>query len=622
MKKGPQVPSVTNTNHLQPKISSSVYNQVSDFRKARMQREYERGLISDGSSHQESNGSSASFVTSSVSPGVINKEAQQSPLTGGSGADWRGGHGSGLKQLPEVYSPLWLNSNLNLPRDRATMNAWCRSFFALQPFVQNAINLHSTYPISKLNIKCQNKKIENFFGDMNEEIELENVSSQIAQEYWLLGEAFPYAELDQNNAKWSKIILQNPDYIVVKRSAVASEPLIMMRPDENLKKIIFSNKPSDVQQRQQLNPTIIEHIRRGENIPLDNFCVTHLARKLSAYEVRGTSLLVSCFRQLMLFDMLRENKFVQASELINPLTLVKIGSADYKPTPEDLEIWRHTFEAASADKNFKIFTHEGVTVERIGANSGILDINPDVQQLLKEIFMGLMVPEVIMTGGGDITYNNGGVSLDVLKQRYNQFRNMMAAFLKKKIFAPISKLNDFYEYENGEKKLIIPEVDWNQMSLFDTADYINMLMTLSGEQDRRISKNTLYRSLGLEWEEEQRKIKKEDIREAIRKKELMSLDRMQMNDLRALGEDDDIPEITEAALTEDSPYADGSGGALPGTSGGGAGPSSGGGLDLGLGGLGGGGLGAGPLTSTPPPPPPPPTGASAGGTSTPPPLPT
>lgn len=980
-----------NKNHLKEKpiISSAAYQQVSDHRKEMLQKEYGKGLWRSGSSiHNENQLTPASYLATS-SERIKNAQVVSSSSSSQSGS-W-GGVASTLRQMPDIYSPLWLNSNLNLPRDRATANAWSRSFFALQSFVQNAIMLHSTYPISKLNIKCPNKKIENFFGEMNEEIELDNVCTNIAQEYWLLGEAFPQGDLDENNAKWRRIVLQNPDYIVVKKTSVHSEPLIMLRPDAELRRLVFSNKTSDIQQRKQINQTIIDHIRRGENIPLDNFYITHLARKLSPYETRGTGLLVSCFRQLMLFDNLRECfdektevltdqgfkkfnevikitsydsdhpgelestpidgikiacfnkeneqieyhnptdsivknyngemihftgekvdvmvtpghnmlvkerfqkdykpiwsdwklqtsgsilekkkwykfrahakwegksiefvdvlgkqipikdwlkfigyvisegcvytdytkdpggdckknrydnlvsvsqitkskciddisnnfnyianilnknsnnsivkpdlirnhkekwvakihgkdiveyiknemglllhedcnsynkriprwmlelnpellnvllsalvngdgsvrlskyetksagtqyttvskqladdvyelafkcgyipnmcvckrsedgrpeyyvlwsnteygrepniligkkengngggataiqkyyngkvwcltvptglfitrrnnlitiqgncKFVQATDLVNPVTIVKIGGTDYKATPEDLDAWRNAWAQSMADKNFKIFTHEQVTVERIGANAAIMDTSNDITQLLKEIFMGLMVPEVIMSGGGDITYNNGGISLDVLRQRYMQFRNMMTIFLRKKIFAPISKLNDFYEYKDGEKKLIIPEVEWNRLTMFDTMDYINILLQLSTGEDKRVSRDTLYNSLGLESEDEERKIRREDVKEAIRHKEKENLAKMSLNELRALTDDDEIPEIVDSINPADSPYESG---AAPSEGGGPGGGGEPGGLlgaipDLG-GGMGGGGM--------------------------------
>ena len=527
-----------------PQISALMAQSVSEYRKEALGQEVEKGLYRDGSisgSAQISN-TKAGNVTASVG---FKKNAQA--VAGSSGASFRGGVGDTIKQTPEVYSPLWLNSNLNLPRDRATINAWCRSFYALNPFVHNAINLHSTYPISKLNIKCSNKQVEKFFNEMIEEIDLMNICVQIAQEYWLLGESFVYAELDQNQGKWSRLLIQNPDYMIVKRTVVANEPMIMLRPDENLKKIIFSNKPNDIEQRKQLSQHIIDSVKRGENIPLDNFHVHHLANRISPYEIRGTGLPVCVFRQLVLFDKLRESKFAQADNMINPLTLVKVGTdgpEGLHPTFADLEAWREIFESAQYDKDFKIFTHAGVTVERVGHGAGILAIDNDITQLIKEIYIGLQVPSVLMDGGADTTYANGGVALDVLRQRYMTFRNMMSNWLKRKIFAPISKIQEFYEYVNGEKKLIIPEVDWNHMSLFDVDSYVNTLSTLTQGEDaaKRASLQTLYKSLGLEYEDEVRKMRREAIQNAIILKEKAALQAMDLNALRAIDEDDEIQE--------------------------------------------------------------------------------
>lgn len=596
------------SNSQVPQVSALMANAVSHVRKEGLEVEVEHGIFRDGStpngSQNKYNYTDASNVASSIG---FKKQGQI--LSGGGGFK---GTNDSVKQTPEVYSPLWLSSNLNLPRDRATINAWCRAFFALNPFVHNAISLHSTYPISKLNIKCPNKEIEKFFNDMIEELDLMNICVQIAQEFWLLGEAFVYAELDESRGKWSRFLIQNPDYMIVKRTVVANEPLIMLKPDENLKTIVRSNKPTDIEQRKQLNQHIIDCVRRGENIPLDNFHVSHLARRISPYEIRGTGLPVCIFRQLMLFDKLRESKYAQADNMINPLTLVKVGggAGDYKPTHADLEAWRSIFEEAQYDKDFKIFTHEAVTVERVGYGQGIFDISGDITQLMKEIYIGLQVPQVLMDGGADTTYANGGVALDVLRQRYMQFRNMMSLWLKRKIFAPISKIQGFYEYKKGsgksEKQLIVPDVDWNHMALFDTDTFVQNLTNLTqGEGDqKRVSLHTLYRSIGLDWEDEQRKMKKESIAGAIMRKEKQALDAMDLNSLRAITEDE---EITEPDNMQQQPGGEAP---VPGEA-----PPGG---DIGGGGL-------PPLPGLPPPPPggdapppapeatPPPPEAPAGG---------
>ena len=605
---------------LPPVVSPSMYKGVSEYRKNTLAGEVRQNLFRDGSSMPTEENPPSVIGAYAPSQLAITKKANYGGgVAGGDGGSggWRGASGDVTRQISGVYSPLWLNSNLNLPRDRATINSWCRSFFALHPWVQNAISLHSTYPISKLTIKCKNKKVEKFFNTMIEEIDLLNVCTQVAQEYWLLGEAFVYAELDESKAMWSRLVIQNPDYVVVKKSVMSAEPLIMLRPDENLRRIVMSNRPADIEQKKHLNETIISHIKRGENIPLDSFFVSHLARKIAPYEVRGTGLPVCCFRQFMIFDMMRESKFVQAHSMINPLTLISVGQgAEHRTNLGELEAYREIFAQAESDPNYKIITHDAVKVERVGYNQGIYDISGDITQLMKEIYVGLMAPQAVIEGTGDITYASSGVALDVLKQRYLQFRNMLSSWLTNKIFAPISKMNDFYDHEDGQRVLVVPEIEWNHMSLFETSDYVNTLVQLTNTDQKKVSNHTLYRSLGLDYDDERLKMRKEDIMEAVRVKELASLARIPLNELRTLTEDEDaeIPEITEDANAVNSPYSDASQ-AAPGAEGGMGGMPGGGGAPPMLPALP--GLGSAPPSAIGAPTPemgaPPPGGAGLGG---------
>jgi len=113
------------------------------------------------------------------------------------------------------------------------------------------------------------------------------------------------------------------------------------------------------------------------------------------------------------------SKYVQADTMINPTTVVKVGGAgqEHKVTAAELEAYRQTFEAAESNKNFKIFTHDGVAIERIGFGQGIYDISGDITQLLKEIYIGLMVPSVLMDGGADTSYANRRSSIGCIKAK-------------------------------------------------------------------------------------------------------------------------------------------------------------------------------------------------------------
>jgi hypothetical protein len=143
------------------------------------------------------------------------------------------------------------------------------------------------------------------------------------------------------------------------------------------------------------------------------------------------------------------------------------------------------------------------------------------------------------------------------------------------------------------------------MVLYDVDNYINILNQLSNTQPGQIpkvSQQTLYRSLGLNLEEERRLVKEQMIHEAITQKEQMILNTLTLSALRALKPEDNVIEPTEAPLPG-TPGSEESG--MPGMGGG----MMGGMPPMGppLGGL--------PMGGMPPMggPPPPPLGGGMGG---------
>ena len=451
------------------------------------------------------------------------------------------------KMMPDVYSPLFQLSNLNLPRDRVTMNAWNRIFYDTHPIVRNAINLHASFPISKINITCKSKKVQQFFLEMAEKIDLYNIVYGVALEFWKMGEAFPYAELDQSTGSWRRITILNPDFVHVKKSIIGDKTLMSLRPDASLQRLVTSTSPADMLLRNKIPKHIIDYVKRGQNIPLDGFNVTHLKLLSSPYDVRGTSTIVSCYKDLMLYDKLRESKFAQADGMINPLTLVKLGGeGEYRPTQEDIEVFKNILEEAQYDKDFKLVTHGGVTVERVGYNGAVMDIAQDIELILGNIYAGLMTPKALMDQES-VTYASSSVGLEVLRQRYDIFRNMIKKWLEQKVFAPICEVQDFFEYKDGEKVLQVPSIDFNHMNLYDMNDYVQNISQFVG--NKQVSLQTLYRSLGLSYEEERERLREEAVSDAVFMKEQAALQGMRLSELRSLEPGKEIPEPPQEAAS-------------------------------------------------------------------------
>jgi hypothetical protein len=195
-----------------------------------------------------------------------------------------------------------------------------------------------------------------------------------------------------------------------------------------------------------------------------------------------------------------------------------------------------------------------------------------------------MVPKSILTQEG-ATYASASVALDVMRQRYNSFRTMMSNWLEKKIFAPISEVQKFYKLENGLKRLIVPQVEWNHMTLYDLDNYIAHISTLV--ERNRVSMRTLDRSLGLSRANELSNIREEMIEAAIVQKEKQALDQMTLAELRSLDPEEPIvvQEREKSGLPGAPPGIPGAGGPADMMAGLGM-PPPGGGADM-MGGMGG-----------------------------------
>ena len=815
-------------------LTTNALSQVSEERK-----DYLRSVLDKEVHHPRAN------MIKSASPVLVKessllKTAMANPVG-------RGGSSSTTQIAPDYYSPLWLSQNLQLPRDLITANAWNRAFYETNPVVRNAINLHATYPISKMNIKCDDPKVEQFFHDMIEKVDLQEVVQRTALEFWKHGECFIYASFDEQSGSWDKIYHHNPDFVKVQASPIPGVSSISLRPDPDLKRIVTSSKAEDRRIRDSLDPRIIHHVLMGEYIPLDSFNISHLKNLSAPYDVRGTSIIVSVWKDLVLYDKLREchdkdtevltsegfkhysdimsicpdtnevildsgvkiacfnpdtegleyhspiktilkkykgdmvhfkgenidvkvtpnhrmnvstagdkgwgewheelagemsdhgryrfrsqvkwegkdieevdiggvifpielyleftgyvlndgcsqgkknfashkrmprwildlsprlleilldalvldngslipatkgdtlrkeystsskeladgvyeaaykcgyvprlthrtkpanylekpltmytvfwsdatcgnfpsfgnssmgagfekveyddfvwcfevptdmfvtrrngrvtvqhnSKYAQADSMINPLTLVKVGSSNpdgHYPGDEELELYREILEQAQYDKDFKMVTHDAVSIERVGYNGSVMDTAADFTMIVDNILMGLMVPKAIMTQEG-ATYASASVALDVMRQRYNNFRTLMSNWLEKKIFAPISEVQKFYKYENGIKRLIVPKVEWNHMTLYDLDNYLGHITPLV--EKKQVSLSTVYRSLGLDRDDEHSKIRAEAIQAMIVRKEEEELGKKTLVELRSLDPKKPIPETMKDSI--------------------------------------------------------------------------
>lgn len=500
--------------------------------------------------------------------------------------------GAVLRMAMKPFSPLFQESNLMLPKDIRTMNAFNRHYYETDYWVGNAIDLHTTYPLGGFEIVSKDKEVERVMNRMAQKIDLKNLVLAVGQEYWIYGEAFPFLEWDPHEKMWGSATLFNPDLINVKKTVFSKYPIITLTPDSELKRIATSTHPMDVAIRASIPQYILDYILRGENIPLNHRNVSQICRKTVFHDVRGTSIIQRVWKELMLRDAFREALFVMAQNHITPLKIFKIGGKDkdYFPTEDDLAYWQGLIEEAQNDPNFSIITHDAVEVQYVGATGHVLDVASYINLFENHILTGLQVSKVLITGEGP-SYANASVAYEVQQQRYVFFRNIIENWLINKVFLPVSIHHGFKD-TNGKYK--VPQIRWRRMDFMKDAEWRRAILELNRAGEGvmpKVSTRTVLTELGLDYDEEQELLMIEKIAELERKQK--------------------IKDIKQSGGIE--------GGGLPGGIGGGLGGGIG---ELGgIGGLGGGGEVGVPPTETPtfegagaPPPTPGEAGAPTGQT--------
>jgi hypothetical protein len=211
-----------------------------------------------------------------------------------------------------------------IPRDRLTLNAWVRSFHSLNRIVHNAVLFHATCSISRFRIVPQDSRCWDAIRTLELAEPTESAGDEwlrpganllaLSKEYWKLGEAFPHLEFDDAQQRWSKLTILNPDYMYVRRT-LAGDRSLQLRPDEVLRKIATSTNPADEELRRSIPAHVLSCIEKDEYIPLDERYTSHIWCAEDPYDIRGTSMVTSVIRDLLMYDALRDRAEVDIEQL-------------------------------------------------------------------------------------------------------------------------------------------------------------------------------------------------------------------------------------------------------------------------------------------------------------------
>lgn len=473
---------------------------------------------------------------------------------GGYGGGGLGGYGGGIgnsgvagASAGNFYSPELSTDFLELPQSVNEQWNYYRFFYANEPFVGQAIDLHTDIPISKVRLAppvCENEELGRqclaFCEDWAEDVGLVDRLLEILHEYNLIGEAFIWCEdrspdmprevthdlthailddgtpveewverddmneravewLSDNYKGWTSIRCLPPEQVHLDTFPFTDAVMMEMIPDGKTKHVLEQAQEGDPRAQKivdSMDPVVVKAIREGENIPLNTdpnagSFVYYLANKRSSYAPRGSSILQRCMRTIVYFDKLRQAQTSIASRHMTPIRLVYAEDMD----AADTDALRDQVDLALQDPDYSIVTNFQVTWEEMNSNGRILELSSEYDLVSRQLYAGLGVTESLLSG--ESSYAGDRINLEVLNTRYLLIRERFQRLVEHQFLKPMCRRMGFVEKNKyGNLKVIYPRLQFTRLALRDNQDTFDALFNLY--QKGSLDVETIYDVLGLD----------------------------------------------------------------------------------------------------------------------------
>lgn len=439
---------------------------------------------------------------------------------------YSGSEGSG----GNFYSPELSTDFLELPQSMHERWNYFRFFYRSEPFVGQAIDLHTELPLSKIRLgfpkylkdRDMAKEALDFCQKWAKGIGLLQRMIEIVHEYYLIGEVFIFMEdvspdmpeemryetrrelsedglvseevVERENSKelevkwlkknykgWTALRVLPPEQIHVQSFPFTDEKIIELIPDSKTKDIISQADSGDPMAKRVVDSMpkgVVEAVIQGKNIPLNTdpeagSFVCYLARKKSQYEDRGHSILERCIRTLVFRDKLRQANTSIASRHMTPIRLVYAEDMDQA----DVEALREQVDLALADPDFSIIANFEIRWEEMGSDARLLDLSSEYDLTDRQLYSGLGVTEGLLSG--ESSYSGDRINLEVINTRYMLLREILQDLVEEKMLKPMcARMGFIEEDEFGAEHVVYPTLSFTRLALRDNNDTFDALFNL------------------------------------------------------------------------------------------------------------------------------------------------
>ena len=280
---------------------------------------------------------------------------------------------------PQFFSPVHTPINWQIPSKRLEQYQWARFFYENEPKVASSIDFYSYFPMNGFDNDCKDREIKKYFDKLRERLDLNRWLRLVSHEVHLLGDCFPFIEISCEHCGGSgkigdqiceheggtvrRIVILNPDYVEVYTSPINPDPVVALKPDEELINMVQKKTPG----YERLTPEVRALVSSGRPIPLDNRNIFHLKYGEGGYSRYGIGMVRRLFPILSYKTKLMVAQWIVAERLIVPIRVVKVGNDDRPAGPADIASVQEQLAQTANDPNLTIVTHNAFELEWYGA---------------------------------------------------------------------------------------------------------------------------------------------------------------------------------------------------------------------------------------------------------------
>ena len=401
------------------------------------------------------------------------------------------GGGGVVYGQPQFFSPVHTPINWQIPSKRLEQYQWARFFYENEPKIAASIDFYSYFPMNDYEHECKNRDVRVYFDKFKKRIDLAKWTRLISHEVHLLGDCFPFIEIgcphcggsgrigdeicEHYGGTVKRMVILNPDYVDVFSTPMSPDPVIALKPDQELIAMVQGKMPG----HERLTPEVRNLVLSGQPIRLDNRSVTHMKYGEGGYTKYGTGMVRRLFPILSYKTKLMVAQWIVAERLIVPIKIVKVGSDERPAGPADIAAVQEQLAQTANDPNLTIVTHHAFELDWQGASGKVLTLTNEFEFINEEILDGMMINNALLNGEGP-TYNNASIGIESMIERLETFRREIAQWIEQHIYLPEAMRQGFIEHdpETGEDEFIYPKIKWNSMHLRDQQQYRQSVLQL------------------------------------------------------------------------------------------------------------------------------------------------